>query len=404
MHTRFPLAAFAALIFLSACTPAEMVKKDEAVHFKKTSFEKLAGWQVDEQGYALEAFRKSCTRIVKKDPADSFGAYAGTYADWQPLCEKISLLLLATNDEARAFFEQYFTPYEVHGGKGTEGLFTGYYEPLLQGSLEKKPPYLIPLYARPDDLITVNLGDFRPELKGETVMGRVDGEKLVPYFKRAEIEAGVLAEKKKEIIWVDSAVDAFFLHIQGSGQVKMEDGRVLRVGYAAQNGHAYLAIGKTLIERGALSKENVSMQSIRQWLEANPDQAQDVMNLNASYVFFKAQEGEGPLGAEGVPLTPQRSLAVDRKKIPYGMPLWLDAQEPEGEGRLQRLMVAQDTGGAIRGTVRGDYFWGAGDEAAHKAGLMKSTGVFYVLLPKTVVLPQEYLTVRRAEKAFQYNN
>jgi membrane-bound lytic murein transglycosylase A len=306
--------------------------------------------------------------------------------------------------EARRFFEAHFIPYEISGDDGREGLFTGYYEPLLNGALEKKPPYLIPLHARPDDLVSVNLGDFKPDLKGETIVGRVTEGKLIPYFRRAEIEGGALAEQDKEIVWVDSAVDAFFLHIQGSGQVKLEDGSVLRVGYAAQNGHPYLAIGKALIERGALSRDNVSMQSIRAWLEAHPDEAPDVMNLNASYVFFQPLEGEGPLGGEGVALTPQRSLAIDRKKIPYGVPLFLDAEEPEGGPRLRRLMVAQDTGGAIRGAVRGDYFWGAGEEAARKAGLMKSKGNLYALLPKGVDIPEGYRKgIFSARKAFYYN-
>lgn len=405
------LPSFAALVgaalILASCLPETLQtakKKEEAFFLKPASFAGLAGWQDDAQQEALEAFRKSCTRIMKKNPEDGFGAFAGAYGDWQPLCEKTSLLLLGTADEARAFFEENFNVYAVHGDKGAEGLFTGYYEPRLKGSYEKKDGYAVPLYARPDDLVTVNLGDFREDLKGETVMGRVAGEKLVPYHKRAEIEAGALAGAEKEIVWVDSAVDAFFLHIQGSGQVEMEDGTVLRVGYAAQNGHAYLAVGKALIERGEMAKENVSMQTIRAWLEANPDKAQEVMNLNNSYVFFKALDGDGPLGAEGVALTPKRSLAVDRKKFAYGIPLWLDAEEPEGGARLRRLMVAQDTGGAIRGSVRGDFFWGAGDEAAHKAGLMKSKGVFYALLPKSVTVPEAYAAPRKARRGFQYND
>lgn len=403
----FPFAALSwAAFMLAACLPEASLtaKKEEAFYFRPASFTALPGWQQDAQQEAVEAFRKSCTRIMKKDATEKFGNFAGTYGDWQPLCEKISLLLLSTSGEARAFFEENFNVYSVHGDAGTEGLFTGYYEPRLKGSLEKKEPYVVPLYARPDDLITVNLGDFREELKGETIMGRVEGENLIPYHKRAEIEAGALAKAKKEIVWVDSAVDAFFLHIQGSGQVEMEDGTVLRVGYAAQNGHAYLAVGKALIERGALTKENVSMQTIRAWLEANPESAHEVMNLNNSYIFFKELEGEGPLGAEGVALTPKRSLAVDRKKFAYGIPLWLDAEEPEGGARLQRLMIAQDTGGAIRGSVRGDFFWGAGDEAAHKAGLMKSRGAFFALLPKSVVLPEAYTAFRHADEGFQYND
>lgn len=280
----------------------------------------------------------------------------------------------------------HFTPYEIWGAKGRDGLFTGYYEPTLTASAGDEG---VPLLAKPDDMITVNLGDFRPELKGESITGRVDGDKLVPYPARAEIEDGKLGGNAQEIVRVDNRVDAFFLHIQGSGMVKKPDGGTLHVGYAAQNGQPYYAIGQELIKRGHLAKENVSMQSIRAWLEANPDEGREIMKLNKSYVFFRALDGEGPLGAEGVPLTPERSLAVDRRKIPYGAPVFIDAEEPEGEGRLSRLMIAQDTGGAIRGAVRGDFFWGAGDVAAHKAGLMKSHGRAYILLPRGVEVPKD---------------
>lgn len=395
-----------ALCLLPACTPAEVADKGapvEIMYLKVTPFTDMQGWGADKLSEALVPLQKSCTRLMKKEKDDTIGDFAGTAADWQLVCEKMSTLLLATDDEARSFFENNFTAYAVSDDAGTDGLFTGYYEPLLHGSLTQKGKYQIPLYARPDDLVTVNLGDFKESLKGETVTGRIDGQKLVPYFKRADIEAGVLAAQKKEIVWVDSAVDAFFLHIQGSGQVQMEDGTVLRVGYAAQNGHAYLAVGKALIEKGALTKENVSMQSIRAWLDANPSEAASVMNLNASYVFFQPIVGDGPLGAEGVPLTPQRSMAVDRKRIPYGAPLYLDAQAPEGDTRLQRLMIAQDTGGAIKGVVRGDYFWGAGDNAAHMAGLMKSPGRYYILLPKTVVVPAAFKAGAVRIKGFKYN-
>jgi membrane-bound lytic murein transglycosylase A len=280
----------------------------------------------------------------------------------------------------------------MDGRNGPEGLFTGYYEPILHGSYKKHGRFTVPLYGRPNDLVKVNLGDFKTALEGQHIVGRVDKDKdLVPYYDREEIEEGALKRQHNEIVWVDNAVDAFFLHIQGSGQVKMEDdkkggGTVLRIGYAAENGQPYVAIGKKLVERGALDKDNVSMQSIRDWLENNPDEAADVMDLDTSYIFFRKLKGEeGPIGAEGVELTPRRSLAVDRNVVPYGVPVWLDAQDPDGEPNIQRLMVAQDTGGAITGAVRGDFFWGAGEEAAHKAGLMKSSSHAWVLLPRANV-------------------
>ncbi len=387
------IVAFALCLPLAGCitvTWNSSKKTDDALTLQETSFEKLPGWESDRLADAVAPLQKSCARILKKDATADFGAggFAGTAAAWQELCGKLPEAKSVNPDAARAFFEENFTPYEIHGKKGREGLFTGYYEPVLNGSRKKRGAYKIPLYGRPDDLIKVNLGDFRPGLKGETIMGRVQDKNLIPYHTRAEIEKGALKKKRKEIIWVDSAVDAFFLHIQGSGQVRLKDGSIVRVGYAAENGQPYVAIGRELIKRGALTKDTVSMQSIRDWLGKNPAQAAEVMNLNTSYIFFHKLTGkEGPLGAEGVPLTPKRSLAVDRKKIPYGVPVWLDIKDPA----LQQLMIAQDTGGAITGAVRGDFFWGAGHEAAEKAGEMKSPGRAWLLLPKTVTPPSEKL-------------
>lgn len=414
------ISAFACLYLLamlSACAclfPAAKEKKsDDAFYLNPAPLERLPGWRDDGTAAALPALARSCARILKKNADVSFGPvpFAGTYADWQEVCK--TLPENGSDAEARAYFKDNFRAYEVRGagnGDGAgDGLFTGYYEPFLRGSLEKKDGYAFPLHARPSDLVTADLGAFRESLKGETITGRVAGDKFVPYFTRGEIEKGAL-EGQEKIVWVDDAVDAFFLHIQGSGQVRMDTGEVLRVGYAAANGRAYYAIGKALIDRGALAKENVSMQSIRAWLEQNPEEAAEVMNLNTSYVFFRKLEGDGPLGAEGVPLTPLRSLAVDRRKFPYGAPFWIDAEAPDKSGpRLRRLMVAQDTGGAIRGAVRGDFFWGAGDDAAHNAGIMKSAGKFYILLPKSVEIPEKYRFSRfrrggDAARGFVYND
>lgn len=376
-----------ALCLLTAACAGVGSSGPDSVSLREVSFAELPGWQADALAPALAAFRTSCTALGKKDnAAPMVGGFAGTVGDWKGVCAAATLVPANDSASARVFFETQFTPFAVSGNKGTEGLFTGYYQPVLKGSLEKKAPYLTPLYVRPSDLVTADLGDFYPELKGKKITARVvDGEVLKPYYKRSDIEGGALDPKVTPIVWVDSAVDAFFLHIQGSGLVELEDGKKLQVGYAAANGHAYHAIGKTLVERGHLTKDNVSMQSIRSWLAANPDQAASVMNLNESYVFFRVLEDDtGPVGAQGVPVTPHRSLAVDKSLIPYSLPLWLDAAEPEGQGRLQRLMIAQDTGGAIKGAVRGDYFWGAGDDAARKAGLMKSRGYYYALLPHEV--------------------
>jgi membrane-bound lytic murein transglycosylase A len=246
----------------------------------------------------------------------------------------------------------------------------------------------VPLYARPPELVTVDLGKFRQDLRGKRIAGRLEGGALAPLPDRAAIEKGALARRRLELVWVDSPVDAFFLQIQGSGRVQLAEGGEMRVGYAADNGHPYTAIGRELVRRGVYQPKEVSMQSIRRWLESNPAEAGALMQVDASYVFFQKVEGEGPLGAEGVALTPGRSLAVDRGHWPLGVPLWLDGTAPsprEGEPDrpLRRLLIAQDTGGAIRGPIRGDVFWGAGPEPEAIAGRMKNTGRLWVLLPSS---------------------
>jgi len=224
---------------------------------------------------------------------------------------------------------------------------------------------------------------FREDLKGRRIAGRVIDGKLKPYESREEIVAGDYHHNDKVIVWVDNAVDAFFVQIQGSGIVELAEGGTMRIGYAGQNGHPYYAIGRELIKREQLTKENVSLQTIRAWLEANPDQADEIMNTNASYVFFRELESEGPIGGEGIALTAGRSLAIDRSLLAYGMPIWTDIAPPiEGIGQIQKLMVTQDTGGAIRGPVRGDVFWGYGAQAEKLAGPMKSKGRYWILLPK----------------------
>lgn len=387
------LPALAVLLALSACEEKKEAKAppppEDGFYLRAASFDALPAWAADDHAAALGALRISCARIMAR-PADApFFAqadYAGRTSDWQAVCATMP----ESAADARAFFESQFIPYEIWAdpryANTREGLFTGYYEPVLTAAAPDNAS-ATPLYGRPDDLVTVNLGDFRPDLKGESLSGRVKGSQLVPYHTRAEIEAGALTGRAEVLATVDDPVDAFFLHIQGSGQVVYPDGHVERIGYAAQNGHKYVAIGRELIARGLMAKEDVSMQSIRIWLEANPDQAADLMNTNPSFIFFRRLADSGPLGAEGVVLTPLRSLAVDRRRIPYGAPVFIDAAEPEGAGHIRQLMIAQDTGGAIRGAVRGDFFWGAGDEAAHKAGLMKSRGHAWLLLPRGVDVP-----------------
>ncbi len=355
----------------------------------KAHFSDLPDWQNENFNKLEIAFGRSCGRILKADPKAAFGVLeqAGTYQDWQIICKKIAGIDVSNPEDMREFFEENFTPYSVSSGDNPIGLFTGYYEASLNGSHIKKSPYIYPLHKRPDDLVMLQLGDFREDLKGVRIAGRVVGSNLKPYEKRSEIVSGNWEHKADDnvLLWVDSAIDAFFVQIQGSGLVQMADGSTKRIGYAGQNGHPYYAIGRELVKNGALTKENVSMQSIRTWLEEHPDQADKIMNTNKSYVFFRDINGDGPLGAEGVALTAGRSLAVDRTLISYGAPIWVDIEPVKDANNIRRLMIAQDTGGAITGAVRADVFWGYGAQAEEMAGHMKSKGRYWILLPDTLL-------------------
>ncbi|WP_439816385.1 murein transglycosylase A [Zavarzinia sp. CC-PAN008] len=348
----------------------------------RTTFASLPGWQDDRPEEALSAFLISCRRLLAKDPGEDLGM-AGPAGAWQDACRKAQATI---PDGARAFFETTFVPFAGSGDAGREGLFTGYYEPELRGSRTRSDTYATPLLAAPDDLVTADLGAFREELKGKgTIRGRLEGNRLVPYHDRAAIYAGALDGRGLELVWVDSAVDAFFLEVQGSGRIVLDDGSVLRLGYANQNGHAYTAIGRELVRSGELTRAQANMQGIRDWLAAHPDKARALLETNRSYVFFTplTHPEDGPLGAQGVPLTVERSLAVDRKFVTLGVPVFLDTTLPD-ETPYRRLFIAQDTGGAIRGAIRGDIFFGPGARGAEMAGNMRHQGRIWVLLPRAV--------------------
>jgi membrane-bound lytic murein transglycosylase A len=364
-HRRFILCL---LFGLAGCAGISGVPDKLAL--EPVSFSNLPGWNEDRQSEALPAFARSCTVLAKSPKAQ----------EWKPACAALANVPGHDDAAARAFFERYFTAYAASGKEGEEGLFTGYYEPELRGSLHKTKRYHVPLYARPRDLVTVDLGQFKAEWKGKHITGKVEQMKLVPYDHRAAIAGDSLQGLARVIAWVDDPIDAFFLEIQGSGRVRLTDGRIVRLGYDQANGRDYTAIGRVLADVGALSRP-VTMQKIRAWLTAHPDRAQEVMDFNASYVFFRRLKGEGPIGAEGVALTPLRSLAVDPTFVKLGIPVWLDTSDAQ-DAALQRLVIAQDTGGAIKGSVRGDFFWGAGKEAETEAGAMQSKGRYYILLPK----------------------
>ncbi len=319
----------------------------------------------------MRAFLRSCT-VMARDPR------------WAQVCTSAP----AASDPAslRAYFESWFTPFEIADGAGNAwGLLTGYYEPLLRGSREKKAPYIYPVYAVPHDLVRIELSALYPELAHHRLRGRVTGNKLVPYYGRGDIEAGQPSLAGREILWVDDAIALFFLHIQGSGRVILDSGEARRLAYAEQNGHPYRAIGKALVEGGDLQKEEVSLQSIRAWLQGNPSKAAQLMQSNPSYVFFEEQPDstDGPKGSQGVALTAGHSIAVDPRSIPLGAPVYIEATWPRGGLPLNRLAIAQDTGGAIRGAVRADLFLGPGPEAEEAAGRMRQPLRAWVLLPKS---------------------
>jgi membrane-bound lytic murein transglycosylase A len=384
------LPVVALVLILQGCAgqPVPIEKSAAPMRLQQGSFSDLPGWNNENFQDFAQAYDRSCNRILKKDSQGLFGVNQqfGRAQEWQIACRRFEKVNKNNPASVRAFFEDNFVPYSVRAGRDPQGLFTGYYEAALKGSRTRKGPYQYPLRARPDDLVMVNLGEFRDELKGQRIAGRVKGGNLKPYETHAEIVAGKLpAAQDKPLVWVDSPVDAFFIQIQGSGLVTLDDGTLMRVGYAGQNGHPYYAVGRELVKRGIYRKDEVSMQSIRAWMEANPQQAHDLMITNKSYVFFRELDGEGPVGGEGIALTPHRSLAIDHSIIPYGMPVWLSAENPAQPSQsMNRLMVTQDTGGAIRGPVRGDYFWGYGTAAEQMAGAMKSKGRYWFLIPKTI--------------------
>jgi len=388
LNSKSSLLLIAAGVALWACAPRPT--PPEKLTLEKISFAELSGWSDDKHAEALAAFLNSCPALAKAAPAVSGNEAPengfGEAKSWQTICDEAKTVPAGDDRAARAFFEAQFTPYRAGNNGGTEGLFTGYYVPELKGSRKRSAKFRIPIYRVPDDLVTADLGLFKADLKGQRIAGKVENGKLKPYDTRAEIDAGALANRRLEILYVDDPIDAFFLHIQGSGRVVMEDGKAALIGYAGSNGRPYVAIGRELVDKGAMSKDDVTMQSIRNWLAAHPGDAEKTMEQNPSYVFFHELSGADALGAEGVALTPGRSLAVDHRFLPYGIPLWLDSRDPMSEQPLRRLMIAQDTGGAITGPVRGDVFWGYGHEAGERAGKMKEPGRYFLLLPKTAAL------------------
>lgn len=345
--------------------------------YTPSKWEMLPDWTSVDLTPSWLAMLQSC-RVLKAKP------------QWQGICAEADAVDKNNNEAQRRFYEDKMAPFQIFNADGSEsGTITGYYEPLLKGSRAKTARFKYPLYAVPDDMLEIDLGEVLPQLKGQRIRGRLQGKKVLPYYKRAEIDAGTEALKGKEIFWVENAVELFFLQIQGSGRIELPDGQQIKVGYADQNGHPYMSIGKKLVDMGEMKLEEASMQSIKAWGEKNPDKLMALLEQNPSYVFFRElpESLSAPLGALGVPLTNEYSIAVDPKNIPLGAPVFLATTQPNSSAPLNRLMLAQDTGGAIRGPVRADFFWGFGDKAGAQAGKMRQSGRMWVLFPKGVQPP-----------------
>ena len=340
----------------------------------------LPGWGEDDLTAAWPGFLQSCRALAGKPQAPL----------WRPACDEAQGLDGTDSAVLRRFFEARLEPWLLTNPDGTtSGMVTGYYEPLLRGSRSRSSQYAQPVLGVPPDLLTIDLSDVMPDLKNMRLRGRLQGNKVVPYYSRAEITGREKNYADRTLLWVDDAVELFFLQIQGSGRVRLPDDSMVRIGYADQNGHPYQSIGRLLVERGELKLEQASMQGIQAWARANPSKLNELLNSNPSYVFFrelpaKNPNGDGPLGALGVPLTAERSIAIDPRHTPLGAPVFLATTQPNSGVPLRRLMLAQDTGGAIRGVVRADFFWGFGAEAGNQAGRMKQSGQMWVLLPPGV--------------------
>lgn len=362
------ITIFCVILFSQAClfTPRVAIKGSN-IRLEQVEFENLEGWQSDNHSEALRSFIQSCNKFAQMPQNISIGKQLGyiTPADFRDVCEIADIVKGMSSKQAQNFFENWFKPFIVLNKNGSsKGVFTGYYEANLKGSKIKTEKFKYPIYAKPK-----NLGS-------------------EPYFTRKEISEGALDNKNLEILFVDDKVELFFLHVQGSGRITLEDGSVVKVTYAGKNNRDYSSIGAYMENHNILQKGTVSADSIKEWMHKNPEAADEIMNSNNAFVFFKISDGEYVVGAQNVPLTAERSLAVDSSIMPYGFPMWVDTALKGKNGsksRYNRLLIAQDTGSAIKGTVRGDIFFGYGEDAESKASYMASPGEYYILLPINVV-------------------
>nr|WP_246264166.1 murein transglycosylase A [Aromatoleum toluvorans] len=348
----------------AAPTPVEALQR--------TDWNDLPDWRSDDLAQAWPALRLSCKALAKQ-------------ARWQRVCDEAQRLGETPNPGAiRQFIENRFSPWAVRNPDGSaDGLITGYYEPIIKGNRTRSERFAWPVHGVPSDMLTIDFGDLYPDLRGQRLRGRLVGNKVVPYWTRAELDRMQDRSPAPTLLWAADPIDLFFLQVQGSGRVELPDGSQVRIGYADQNGHPYQSIGRWLVNQGELPLEKASMDGIKSWAKSNPGRLAELLHSNPSYVFFKEMPASngGPTGALGVPLTAGRSLAVDPRTIPLGAPVFLATTTPNSDRPLRRLMLAQDTGGAIKGAVRADFFWGPGPDAGAQAGRMRQQGRMWVILP-----------------------
>ena len=381
---RLALAGLAAIAFAAGCAqlpppcPCPQPPKPPAeARYEQAPFDALPGWSQAPLAASVRAFVAGCSR-----PA--------TRRALQAACDEARTLPAGDDAAARVFFERVFNAYAIVAPEGAaESQITGYYEPVIEGSRTRTARYSRPVFGLPEDLVVVDLAAQYPELRGMRLRGRLNGRRLEPYYSRGEIDTQGASFGAPVIAWIADPVELFFLQIQGSGQIQLDSGERVRVGFAEQNGHPYRSLGRHLVERGEMTLDQASMQNIKAWAAANPQRLQEALSHNASYVFFRElPSAGGPIGALGVPLEAGYSIAVDPRYVPLGAPVFLATTYPLSPQPLERLVLAQDTGGAIRGAVRADFFWGTGAEAGTLAGRMRQPGRMWLLWPRGEPLPR----------------
>lgn len=373
----------------------ETAQRPLQARFVAVDWQSLPGWGVDDLHHVWKGFINNCKGLMRPVAGTLSQPARATPRAWQPVCAAAAQVGLAPDaggDAVRAFLQTHLRPWRVldSAGQAATGTVTGYYEPLIRASRQRGGDYQWPLYAPPADLLTIDLGSVYPELAGKRIRGKLVGRRVVPYDTRAQIAADP-ARQPPVIVWADDPVEAFFLQIQGSGRATLPDGTVIRLAYADHNGQPYASIGQWLARQGEMPLAQTSMQNIKRWARDHPDRVQQLLNVNPAMVFFREEavvDPElGPKGAYGIPLLARRAIAVDPLFVPLGTPVYLATQYPGRVDPLRRLVFAQDTGAAIRGAARADFYWGFGDEAGEQAGRMKQPGQMWVLWPTAAGAP-----------------